>query len=258
MNRLNIIFSICLLMLAGTTLRAQAPPADRFAAANAAYNNDRYDQAAEKYLSLIKDGFSSASLHYNLANAQYKLKRIGSAVLHYEKAQRLDPSNAEIEHNLNLVRASITDNPDAVTDLAILEQGKRFYRVKSASFWAISSLIVIWIAFFAAIGFLRSRRGSQRRIAFFGGISLGIISMVLLSLSLQKRAVEKDSEQAVVMLSTVSLRDAPNGAQEVMILREGFKVSILDQLQEWQQIEITNTDGSENVGWVKESSLEKI
>jgi len=246
------------LLLGIVPLKAQTPPADRFAAANAAYLNDRYNQAAERYIALIKEGYSSASLHYNLANAQYKLKRIGSAVLHYEKALRLDPSNAEIEHNLNLVRASITDNPDAVTDLAILEQGKRFYRVQSAGFWAICSLVVIWLSFFAALGFLRSRRGSQRRIAFFGGISLSVISIVLLWLSLQKRSVEKDSGQAIVMLSTVSLRDAPNGAQEVMILREGYRVKILDQLQEWQQVEITNTDGSENLGWVKEDALAKI
>lgn len=256
MKRLAIIFGLLLYSLA--PLEAQVPPADRFAAANAAYQNDRYDQAAERYLSLIEDGFSSASLHYNLANAQYKLKRIGSAVLHYEKALRLDPSNTEIEHNLKLVRATITDNPDAVTDLEILEQGKRFYRVKSAGFWAIASLISIWICFLAAIGFLRSRQGAQRRVAFFGGISLGIISIALLWISLQKRGVEKDSGQAVIMLATVSMRDAPNGAKEVMILREGYKVSLLDELQEWRQVEITNTDGSENVGWVKLDAIEKI
>ncbi|MEM6343856.1 MAG: tetratricopeptide repeat protein [Bacteroidota bacterium] len=257
MKGLKIILMIGLL-LSGVSVKGQIPPADRFAAANAAYLNDRYDQAAERYLALIKEGYSSASLHYNLANAQYQLKRIGSAVLHYEKALRLDPSNVEIEHNLNLARASITDNPDAVSDLAILEQGERFYRVQSATFWAICSLVVIWLSYFAGAWFLRSRRGSQRRVTFFGGISLAVISVALLWISLQKRSTEKDSGQAIVMLSTVSLRDAPNGAQEVMILREGYRVRILDQLQEWQQVEITNTDGSENVGWVKEEALAKI
>ncbi|MEL7530735.1 MAG: tetratricopeptide repeat protein, partial [Bacteroidota bacterium] len=113
MKRLSIILMVGFLF-GLSPLKAQIPPADRFAAANAAYLNDRYDQAAERYQALIQEGYSSASLHYNLANAQYKLKRIGSAVLHYEKALRLDPSNIEIEHNLDLARSSITDNPDAV------------------------------------------------------------------------------------------------------------------------------------------------
>ncbi|MEL6592391.1 MAG: tetratricopeptide repeat protein [Bacteroidota bacterium] len=258
MRRIKYLLSLGIWLCLTSGIQAQVPPADRFAAANAAYQNGRYEQAAERYLALIDEGFSSASLHYNLANTQYKLKRLGSSVLHYEKALRLDPSNEEIEHNLDLVRASITDNPEAVEDLAVLESGRRFFRIRSASFWAISSLVAIWLAFFAALWFLRSQKGNQRRITFFGGISLAVISVVLMWLSLNKRSIEKESSQAVVMVATVSMRDAPNGAQEVMILREGYKVQLLDELQEWIQVEITNTDGSENVGWVQESVLAKI
>lgn len=75
-----------------------------FEEANAYYTAGKYQQAQDTYKQIIEEKGSSASLCYNLANSYAKLGQNGMAILYYERALRLDPSNADIHHNLKRIQ----------------------------------------------------------------------------------------------------------------------------------------------------------
>ncbi len=78
--------------------------ADSFELGNQAYMSKKYAVAITHYRqSAKKRGFSS-SLLYNLGNSYAELGKIGPAVLAYEQALRLDPTNPDIHINLESIR----------------------------------------------------------------------------------------------------------------------------------------------------------
>jgi hypothetical protein len=76
----------------------------RFQQANESYSRGDYQKAIEQYIKIIKEkGYSTAVLT-NLANSYVQTGETGRAVLNYERALRLAPSNSDIKSNLNMVR----------------------------------------------------------------------------------------------------------------------------------------------------------
>jgi len=81
--------------------------------ANDLYVATSYAQAIEVYEEISKQGYESATLYYNLGNAYYRINKIAPAILNYERALRLDPSNLDIQHNLKLAKAKTVDKMKA-------------------------------------------------------------------------------------------------------------------------------------------------
>ncbi|MFV0436647.1 MAG: tetratricopeptide repeat protein [Desulfopila sp.] len=77
-----------------------------FQQANALYSRNDFKKAAAIYEKLIKQDGYSVSLLYNLANSYAQAKETGKAVLNYERARRLDPSDPDILANLQLIRST--------------------------------------------------------------------------------------------------------------------------------------------------------
>src|SRR5450631_2622720 len=66
------------------------------------------------------DGYSAAGL-YNLANSYARAGKPGMAILNYERASLLSPGDADVQANLQLVRASAhlpSETPDALDRVA--------------------------------------------------------------------------------------------------------------------------------------------
>lgn len=83
-----------------------------FTAANKRFVQGDLEGAVTSWQGLLQHGLRSAAVHYNLGNAQARLGRLGRAVGHYKKAQRLAPAPAlaaDIQHNLAGVRAQLAE-----------------------------------------------------------------------------------------------------------------------------------------------------
>ena len=105
-NRLYIILKkkefLCLgiVLLAGlVSLKAQESSESLFTEGNTAYNEAKYNQAAELYEQIIKNGQHSAELYYNLGNAYYRLNQVAESIYFFEKAKQLAPENQDIKIN---------------------------------------------------------------------------------------------------------------------------------------------------------------
>ena len=109
-----IVYTI--LLLASVVAKAQEPAsaepttvesttvaptsAERWEAGNKAYSAREYGKAIAEYKAILDGGEYSVELYYNLANAYFKADSVGKAILYYNKALRVDPSQEDVLHNL--------------------------------------------------------------------------------------------------------------------------------------------------------------
>ena len=58
------------------------------------YQTEHYSDAIALYLEAMERDGTSSDLYYNLGNAYYRSGQIADAILSYERALRLDPTNS--------------------------------------------------------------------------------------------------------------------------------------------------------------------
>jgi SH3-like domain-containing protein len=64
-----------------------------------------------------------------------------------------------------------------------------------------------------------------------------------------------NNSSAIITAASVTVTGSPSEkGTELFLLHEGSKVKIMDQENEWTEVKIANG----NVGWIKNSKLEKI
>src|SRR6266699_3354761 len=81
----------------------------KFEKANTLYQKKQYKEAAGTYEAIRKEGYSSYQLFFNLGNALYRQNDVPAAILNYERAKRLAPSDEDVQYNLQLANLKITD-----------------------------------------------------------------------------------------------------------------------------------------------------
>ena len=86
-------------------------PEEAFLRAGRAYDAGRYDEAAQTYEDLLVRGIADPRVEFNLGNAEFRRGRIGSSILHFERARRLDPSDTEIRANLEFGESCVARRP---------------------------------------------------------------------------------------------------------------------------------------------------
>ena len=77
--------------------------------ADSAYTAEQYADALALYLQAAETEGTSSDLYYNIGNTLYRQNKIGKAIIAYERALRLDPTNADARTNLDFVNSKIVD-----------------------------------------------------------------------------------------------------------------------------------------------------
>lgn len=77
-----------------------------YAEAQEAYDAGDYEKSAALYESLLNAGAANPEVHYNLANASFKLNQLPTAVWHYRKAWYSAPRDPDIRANLHFALAA--------------------------------------------------------------------------------------------------------------------------------------------------------
>ena len=107
---LNIFLFTVLIFGMAVLCRAQEETANLkrlFYRGNDFYEKGEYAEAAAEYGNILKAGYQSGPLYYNLGNAYFKMGDLGEAVLNYERAKRLIPRDADLNANYRFARAKI-------------------------------------------------------------------------------------------------------------------------------------------------------
>lgn len=222
---------------------------------NTAYQNGDYDLAIDCYQEIIDHGNEGAILYYNLGNAYFKAKQTADALLWYERALRLDPSNEDIKHNITYANLQITDKIEVLPELFIVRWWNGLSKSMTVTGWAV--MAVVFGAIFALS--IALMLASRRRWLSVTAVALAFISLLIAIFSLifaskeAKRYVNQP--EAIVMQSVVNAKGTPNeSGTSLFVIHEGLKVAVTDRVGTWVEIKLPNGEK----GWVEASSIEII
>jgi tetratricopeptide (TPR) repeat protein len=223
--------------------------------ANELYKNNQYQLAIDEYNKLISQGYEGASLYYNLGNAHYRLGNVGFAILYYEKALKLSPSDEDAKHNLAIAKLNIKDKVDELPQFFIFNIWEGLLASFSVSGWTMIVYIIFILLLLAVIGYFFSRSVTQQRISFFVGVGFLVLLFSSISLLAVKMNKEFNIKNGVIVENVVTVKSSPDSSsKDEFVIHEGLKVRLEDKVDEWVKIRLA--DGK--IGWIKEISIQII
>ncbi len=255
MKCIKNIIVIILLFPAFSADAAVPAPDSLWYKANDAYAMGEYNNAAGIYGMIEKGGYASAGLYYNMGNTYYKLGNKGKAILYYEKALKLDPSNKDVKINLEIARLNTLDKIDVLPEFILTTWIKDIRNMMSSDKWGYAAIIFLGITALFVIGYNFFPSTGQRKVSFILACLslLLVIFSVMFALNLRSNADSKDF--AVVMVPVSNVRSAPNSTgNNLFILHEGARIEVLERVGGWNRIEL----GDGRQGWMKSSDMEVI
>lgn len=244
-----------LLVLILFGLNASAQNDALFKKANDAYNEGDYVKAADQYLEILDKGEHSAELYFNLGNAYYKLNQIAPSIYYYEKALLLKPGDTEIKNNLAYSQNMTLDAIEILPPTGLANLYKRFTGYLSFDQWAKTAVFFMILFVLLYIAFYFFRYSTRKRIAFIGSIVCFFLSLVAAIFAYIEFADFNEDNPAIVFAQESQVKTEPNDrSQQAFVLHEGTKVNVLEELNEWRKIELT--DGK--TGWISSENIKLL
>lgn len=249
---LRMVLGLILLM---SSLPLWAQPDEQFERANQMYADGQFEEAIAQYEAVLQSGLEAPELYYNLGNAYYRQGLLPAAILNYERALLLAPHDKDVRYNLNLAYGQITDKIEPVGVFFLSKWFAGFRNSSKSDTWAIVS-IVSFVLFLAGLFFFFFAKTSlYKKLSFFVGVLAFLVALTTFVFSAQQKQHLVQRDRAIVFSPSVTVRSAPEaGGTELFVLHEGTRVKLLQQLNNWYEIELQ--DG--NVGWMHAEHLEVI
>lgn len=232
--------------------------------ADSAYVRDDFPRAIELYRTALNQGEVSATLYYNLGNAYYRDGKLGRAVISYERALRLDPANADARANLAFVQTRLQDLPEDDNSF-LTDLHHSVVTAASANAWAWVAFGTFLLLLGAVALYIFARGVRARKIGFFGGGALLVLTVYFVVVAYGAAARVHDDSMAVVTVPTTLLNSVPRQpkqTEKVVPLHEGTKVQIIDSVltpddpvsPRWYNVKINNSTGA----WLRATDVERI
>jgi hypothetical protein len=233
---------------------AAQTPEEIFERGNAAYEAERYAAAAEAYRTVLKYPIHDARVEFNLGNAEFRLGRLGYAILHYERAYRLDPTDADVRANLEFARSFRFDRIETDEQGALLRvvQGIQDRLGPERQAWL--ALLAVW-SVFGLLGWGLAKPGRWK-------VAHGWLLSVLLGLALVVSASWYTthgrligSRVAVVLDEAVEVRAGPGANNPALFtVHEGLTLEVREARPGWLQVSLPN--GLH--GWIQREAIEVV
>lgn len=242
MKKLFIILTLIL----SCSLYAQTPQ-QLFEKGNKAYAQNDYQGAIKAYSAILESGNTSAELYYNLGNAYYRIDEFGMAILNYERALRLKPNFRDARQNLELANTKTEDEISVLPELFITRWYRSIVAVFSPAGW--KAIILIFITLIISLGLFIHFGSSYewRKYALIGILVLTLATLISIFCCISASRNITQHTNAIVTSPMLVVKSSPeNSSVDKLVLHEGTKVDIEEDLDGWYKIHIA--DG--NTGWV--------
>ena len=252
------VITIVLIMLAIPMLAGNAN-IDR---ANQAYKQELYNEALKLYLQEAEQTGVSSALYCNIGDTYYRLKDNVHAVLYYERALVLDPSNSDARFNLDFVRGKM-QLPDDAGDSWFSNWVDQTVSRLSSNTWAIIAIVTFLLFLAGLAAYLFMDNVLMRKVGFFGGALLLVASLLANAAAFHVHDKATSGNAAIIMPESVTLCTAPRAPrdkkEEAFELRQGTRVEIVDSIADkangkWLQV---STAGGHKA-WLNAKDVEVI
>lgn len=234
-------------------LAADAPGAQLFSDANAAYLSGDLARAIASYEALVAEGVASSELETNLGAAYLRQGKRGLAALHFERALFLDPGDDDARTDLLEVRRGNVDKLEGESDEGGTETLARILAPLPGG-TAAALLVFFWVAGWVLLALRMFRpdlswSSLAASIAFAAAIAAAGITWGAATgraMSLQR---------AVVVAPAVPAREGPNEKSiSHFEIHEGTTVRVEDQEGDYRRVKLANG----LTGWVLSSAVELV
>lgn len=248
-------YTFLLIILFGVNAGFASVQRDNIFKGNKAYSTGSYSTAVDLYKTVVNAGYESPELFYNIGNSYFKMNDFANAILWYERAKRIDPSNEDIDFNLNVANTKISDKIEPLPELFYKRWFNALVQLFPVDSWAIMGIIFFIAGLLCGILYLASRVLILRKIGFWLGAALILIAGLSIGFAWSGYSFTKATSEAIVFAPTITVKSSPDEkSTDLFVIHEGTKVRLLDNISGWYEIRIAN--GS--VGWLPANSLEKI
>lgn len=223
------------------TVSVFADPSGSFDRAVAAYRAGEYQTAANLWNELIAEGYEDARIYFNLGNTCYRMNRFGPAILHYERALRLDPKNARARENLEYVRLRLKDRFQEGPRGGYTNLLRSLYNFMSVDGISILFLVLfLLLQAFWTVYLLRREPAIRTALTFVGSILLALLLLVTTWFGVKLYRLHV-VEQGVVMAPSVTAKSAPRGdATDLFVVHEGTTMRLWESVGEWRRVSLPN------------------
>jgi tetratricopeptide (TPR) repeat protein len=235
--------------LGGTALAAD--PSASFVRAGGFYSEGRYADAARTYEEVRAAGVESANLYYNLGNAYFRAGDVGRAVLNYERARRLAPSDPDVLANLAFARSRGAEAEPRFLLSRILFPLVDRVSTDRLFLGAVIGWTALCVLLAVARLVPRARVGAGR-----GAILAAIVTAVFLTSGLARLVTVEWPPEAVVVsdrVATIRFEPSSSGAAHFEA-KPGATLRLVTEREGWAQVE--RSDGRR--GWVERASIEPL
>jgi len=245
-----LVLALTILATLSAPLRAETLE-EIFHRGNAAYEQGRYDEAARAYRSILRYRIKNPVVEYNLANAEFKLNNLGPAILHYRRALRLDPTDAETLSNLAYSVSFCQDRVEEPQQAAVLRWLRAVQYRAGSQRQAWLALGLLW----AAAGVIAWRLA---RPGGWSGRYGWLLAALLLAATLSSISARDTWKQlggrrlAVVQKEAVDVLAGPGPNNPTLFtVHEGLTLEVRSIREDWLQVSLPNGLN----GWIDARAL---
>jgi len=252
----SALLAVLLLLVPMAAQAAESYPDSLWKAGVEAYTAGDYASALKDWEEVRSAGLMSRELYYNLGNAYFKTGELAPAILWYERALRLDPSDADVRYNLEFARSQTQDRIDEVPEIFFEAWRHKMCYLLPSNTWAALSLVFLALTVALALLFLLGSTKGRRRLGFYAGIVTLLLALLGWDFAQWQRTEARRQDMAIVMRPVSSVKSSPSAdtAKDLFILHEGTRVKLLDTVSGYTNIELA--DGRQ--GWIPTKDIEVI
>lgn len=231
--------------------------------ADTAYNEGRFEDAISLYKNAGSIEGTSEWLYYNLGNAYYRTDSIAKAILCYERALKINPSNEDARFNLQFLNDRYNlQKPTASATSAFISKLTNSMKPNS---WAMAAVILFALTLAAAAVYILLSKPLYRKIGFFSCILLIPFTIAAIAIAFNAHSHATSRNRCVVITPSAQLSTVPStpitASQQAFTVPEGYVLEIVDSISSsiegsstWFEVKVED----DNRAWVNSKDIEII
>jgi tetratricopeptide (TPR) repeat protein len=219
------------------------------------YKSEKFQEAINNWMKIVRDGEHSSALYYNIANAHYKLNSIGPSIYYYEKALQFAPNDYEILNNLAFAQNATVDAIEPLPKTIFAKWDTTLSSWLTFNGWAWVTVISAVLFALLLLLYYFSVYSVKKRLSFVGAILMFLLIIIGLTMSYRNYNKQVKDQPAIIFAESSNIKSDPSLKSETsFILHEGTKVQIIAEDEDWYRILLA--DGKD--GWIHQIDLKPL
>ncbi len=221
-------------------------------AAETAYIEGDFQEAAKLYQQMIDEGVQTGEVYFNLGNAYYQLHDLGSSLVNYLRAAQLMPRDEDLRLNIARVRAQRVDA--SIASVAFSDQITEWESSWLSKAEVDSFLLVLWWLSCGCLSAYALLPHWRKWVRWAAIICCAILIFVGFANGIRV-IVESLSPSAVIVGENVPvLTGSDSKYMQIFELHAAGEVHILERRNDWVRVQLPDLQE----GWVQADSVEII